>query len=292
MKRTMKRTPDWLIERLARGELDPQAAAALKRRLADEGRSPDDEVARLHAADRLELSEHPPAERAAEIRARLAKTAGETDGRAPGRLRSGARAAWLFPAMGGAALAAMAALVLVVRPAAMDPSGRPAGRVDDPALESTTLKGPGVAPDAGPQLLVYRNGPRGAERLTDAARVTQGQRIQLAYRTNRSVYAALISLDGSGAVTVHLPDGAQSVALKPGREVRLPASFELDAAPDFERVFLLTAVAPFAVADVVQAARSLAARGPAAARDPLPLPDRFEQRAITLTKTSSQEIRP
>jgi len=41
------RTPAWLIERLAHGELDGETAAEVRARLVAEGRVPDDEIAAL-----------------------------------------------------------------------------------------------------------------------------------------------------------------------------------------------------------------------------------------------------
>ena len=40
-----RHVPDWLLERLALGELDAETAADVRRRLAAEGRSPDDVAA-------------------------------------------------------------------------------------------------------------------------------------------------------------------------------------------------------------------------------------------------------
>jgi len=67
-----KHTPDWLVERLALGELDDAAAADVRRRLAAEGRDADAEVAALRASNREILEAHPPARVAAAVRARAA----------------------------------------------------------------------------------------------------------------------------------------------------------------------------------------------------------------------------
>ena len=42
MQHNKRNVPDWLLERLALGELDAETAADVRRRLAAEGRSPDD----------------------------------------------------------------------------------------------------------------------------------------------------------------------------------------------------------------------------------------------------------
>src|SRR6185369_9022099 len=93
-------TPAWLIERLAQGELDAATAASVRQRLADEGRSPEAEIAALATSNREILQAHPADKVAAAVR-----------GRAPRR----ARASWLLaglPLMAGAA----AALLVMARP--------------------------------------------------------------------------------------------------------------------------------------------------------------------------------
>jgi anti-sigma-K factor RskA len=55
-----RHVPDWLLERLALGELDAETAADVRRRLAAEGRTPD-EIAALVAASNREILEQLPA---------------------------------------------------------------------------------------------------------------------------------------------------------------------------------------------------------------------------------------
>ena len=59
------KTPDWLIERLALGELDSAAAADVRARLAAEGRDADVAIAALGASNREILESLPPARVAA-----------------------------------------------------------------------------------------------------------------------------------------------------------------------------------------------------------------------------------
>ena len=65
-----KKTPAWLVERLAQGELDAETAAGLRARLEAEGRSPEDVLATLARADAETLAAHPPARVAAEVHRR------------------------------------------------------------------------------------------------------------------------------------------------------------------------------------------------------------------------------
>jgi hypothetical protein len=93
-------------------------------------------------------------------------------------------------------------------------------------------------------------------------------------------------VDGRGTVTLHAPEsGTGSVPLAPAGTHALPGAYALDDAPGFERFFLVTAEAPFALEEVLAAARSLA--GHAEARtSPLPLPSRYMQASFTLEKSS------
>ncbi len=68
-----RHVPDWLLERLALGELDAETAADVRRRLAAEGRSPDDIAALVATSNREILEQLPATPTAAAIRLRAAK---------------------------------------------------------------------------------------------------------------------------------------------------------------------------------------------------------------------------
>jgi hypothetical protein len=165
----------------------------------------------------------------------------------------------------------------------VSPVGSPAE-----AVEPTQIKGP--AASRTPRLYVYRRVTAGgSERLGDGAVAVRGDVLQLAYTTGEPAFGVLLSLDGAGRVTVHLPDPATPVAaaavpLAPAREVRLPSAYELDDAPAFERFVLITADRPFPTAAALDAARKLAANPGAARRDPLPLGPSLQQMSLALVK--------
>ena len=73
MQQNNRNVPDWLLERLALGELDAETAADVRRRLAAEGRSPEDIAAAVAAANREILAELPAPQAAAMIRQRAAR---------------------------------------------------------------------------------------------------------------------------------------------------------------------------------------------------------------------------
>jgi len=263
------KTPAWLVERLAQGELGGKEAAAVRARLEAEGRSPDDVIAALVLADRETLAAHPPAAVAAEIRRRSAPP--------PRRRPVIVRATFA-----GATLATVGALAVVLAARHLPPAP---SAPTLPASEPTTIKG--TVSTGGARLYVYRHASAGDERLADGERAAPGDLLQLAYATTAEGFGLLLSIDGAGTVTQHWPEPgrARAVPLRVGGEVRLPSAYELDSAPAFERFFLVRADEAFDVAPILEAARALAARAPVARRAPLPLPPHFNQVSLALEKT-------
>jgi hypothetical protein len=144
---------------------------------------------------------------------------------------------------------------------------------------------------AAVKLALYRHRDGRDERLANGARAGRGDLVQMAYVVAHAPsYGVIVSLDGGGQVTLHLPDAQAGNAppLQTSREVRLSTSYELDDAPGFERFFLVTAPAPFPIGDVMQAARALAG-SPAASTGPLPLPATFWQASLRLEKTHKEQ---
>jgi len=255
------RTPDWLVERLHAGDLPPAEAAAVRARLAAEGG--EDRLAALRQDDAAFAAAHPPGPALGEIRRRARGEASAVPG-------AGWRGGW-FPGALVAAAAAAAVAVLVL------PRTLPSGV--DPARDDGRLKG------LAPVLLVHRDRAGAeAERLGDGAAVRVGDVLQLAVLAAGARYGVVVSIDGRGAVTRHLPeDGEIAAALAGGGAVPLPHAYQLDDAPGFERFFLVTGPTPFDVAPVLEAARHLAASGRARA-DPLVLPGALSQRAVLVVK--------
>jgi len=171
------------------------------------------------------------------------------------------------PALLGALAAAAAVLVLLV--------ARP-GEID--------RRGGGDREKSGePHLWIFRQtGPR-AEELHDGALVGQGDVVQLRFAPADRPYAVILSLDGAGAVTLHSPSGeGEPSAVSPRGATDLPYAYRLDAAPGFERFVLLTSRHPLRPAEVMAAARAVAADRRADA--PLPLDSGVEQTSVVLRK--------
>jgi hypothetical protein len=260
-----KKTPDWLIERLALGELDDATAADVRRRLAAEGRDVDAELAAIKASNQQILAALPPETVAAAVRRRAEAR--------PTRRSSLMLALPLI--LGGAA-----ALVMFARPATNTTGGT--GTDDTPDV--TRIKGT-------QKLNIYRRVGQTSELLVPGSRVSRGDLLRLAYRTTDSTpYGAVLSIDGRGHVTVHWPEGDAKTAgtLAPDREVGLPSAYELDDAPAFERFFFVTSAAPFAMSTVTDAAQALAAQPAAARTQNLSLPAAFKQKSVMLDKSSKE----
>jgi len=259
-ERISQRVPDWLLERLALGELPAAQAEEIRRRLAaEEGGAARLEALRL--SNREVLAAHPPRVIAGAIQAKNARL--ERDGQREGAPRRGL--AW---GLGLAAPAAAALLVVALSP----------GVTQTPSAETTRMKG------LEPRLVVHRKAGGDAETLSDGATVRAHDLLQLAYVAAGQRYGVIVSLDGGGAVTRHLPAGGTDAAALDGQGATLlPNAYELDDAPTFERFVLVTSDSPFPVETALAAARDIVADAGAATR-PLALPEGLKQTSIVLRK--------
>ena len=110
--------------------------------------------------------------------------------------------------------------------------------------------------------------------------------IRVAYQANGYAYGVILSIDGGGGVTLHMPlDGNVASSLDSGGTVLLDFAYELDDAPLWERFYFVTGSAPFAVAPLLQAATELAAAPPSKAEAAeLDVPDGLDTSVISLMK--------
>jgi hypothetical protein len=265
MQQDKRHVPDWLLERLALGELDAETAADVRRRLAAEGRSPDDIAAVVAASNREILEQLPATPTTAAIRRRAERAAAAER---PARRRT---VLWSLPfaLAGGLALTHM-----MLRPQAEEGAVSRIGASPEIIISKDNPE---------PRLYLYRHRAAGDQRLKDGATAARGDLVQLAY--GGAGYGVVISIDGARKVTLHWPErnDGDAPAIKAG-ENRLPSSYELDDAPAFERFFLVQAKTPFSVATALEAARALAAQPGTARKQSLALPPGFEQISLALAK--------
>lgn len=278
------RVPELMIEKLALGELPAGQAAVLRERLGAEGK---ERLAGIERSNAEILREHPPGEVAVEVRRRLARL-DEAEAAAP---RRGGAAGWLL----WVPVAAAAAAVLLWF----------AGRDGDERPEVAPLVAKAetdVVPDAkgsdsqGPEQIYLKGDPRlmidrvqdgRLTRMASGDAVAPGELLQVAYLANGVQQGVVVSIDGAGVATLHFPASEQgSAMLEQGGRVGLPESYELDAAPGFERFFFVTvdeAEPTLEVAKVMEAARELA-KSERAQDGELVLPQGWKQQAIVLRK--------
>lgn len=181
---------------------------------------------------------------------------------------------------------------------ALSPS-RPANRLAMPAAAvavavavvalAVNLSAPLLNRDEGdrikgllPSLTVYRQADRGSEMLADGAVAHRGDVVRLGYRAAGHSYGAIVSIDGRGTVTVHLPaKGDRAAALEQGSLALLDRSFELDDAPRFERFYFIVGDSSFALEPVLEAVRTQDRKETVAA---LSLPPGLEHSTFDLKK--------
>ena len=94
---------------------------------------------------------------------------------------------------------------------------------------------------------VWKKTPTGIVQLQDLDEVREGDEIQLRYAVPEKCFGILFSMDGNGALTLHMGDGEKSVELAPGKMNSLPFAYKLDDAPYFEKFFFVTSPNEFAV---------------------------------------------
>jgi len=171
----------------------------------------------------------------------------------------------LILASGAIALAAVAALVLVVRPRTLAPTAGE-GAVDAPAAAgagateraaSTRIKGSALALD-----LFVRRGEQPAEPVFADVPLRAGDAIRFRVRAAEGGYLTIIGLDGDGKVSRYAPAGGGAALPFAAGERAIDGSVILDEAPGEEKVIaLLCPDAGSAEASVAAARAALVAAG-------------------------------
>jgi hypothetical protein len=260
------RLPDIVLERFRLNELPADQARLLEARMANDEdlrrrldalRRSDDEIRVSYPRDRFEDA----------IRARLDRREYAT---APRR----AAMYWIVPLT---SISAAVVLAVVISRTTPPPSGFDHARPDPAGMDR--IKG------LAPALRVYRKTSARSETLADGALARKGDIVRVGYEAAGRPYGVILSIDGRGVVTRHLPaTGDLAAPLEPSSTVLLDQSYELDDAPRWERFYFITGMSRFAVAPVLEAAEQAAANQ----RDRLPidlsLPYGFEQSIFSLQK--------
>jgi hypothetical protein len=257
-------------ERFVLNELPPERARILAERLArDPGlRREIEEIEQSNGAD---LNRYPAARVVPLIRERARReiTLEQKTGGAIPRRRK--RLALFIPAL--AAAAVLAVLVIPGLKNGLFPGAGP-----------ELVKGTGGLDLNQTQLLIYRKRGTDVEILAGGDRGRAGDLLQLAY-VAAEPYGMILSLDGAGTISLHLPDAdGPCASLEPKRKILLSQAVELDAAPRFERFFLVTSDALFETGAVRAAIAALAADADRAETGSLVLPPGLRQISFLVRK--------
>lgn len=140
-----------------------------------------------------------------------------------------------------------------------------------------------------PHLVAFRQHGTQADEVADGATAKAGDSVQLGYVAAGQRYGMVLSIDGRGGVTQHLPQGvakgATAPLLRQGGQVLLEQAFRLDDAPRFERFFLVSSPdQEFVLDTVLEAARKLAHNSDQAETAALELPAGLKQSSLLLRK--------
>lgn len=249
---------DITLERYRLGELPPaerdriEAAVAANPALRTR-------LAAIERSDRDIAATYPAAEMAAAVRRQaLTPPASTSPAHAP--------RAWLRPALVAAASLSVLAVAATLF-------------LRQPVVDDTTIKSGAV-----PSLVLHRRTASGSEELTPRATVRQGDQIRVGYRASGRHFGAIVSMDGRGNLTAHLPrTGERAAVLQPSGTVFLDFAYELDDAPRWETFYFVTSDSEFELEPVRQAVRNANASRTGAAWT-LSLPRPFSQFVFPLTK--------
>ena len=127
------------------------------------------------------------------------------------------------------------------------------------------------------RLMIFRKASDGEERLLDGALAQKGDLVQIVYRSGGLSYGAILSIDGHGTVTQHLPVDEKRAVLLAAKDT-LDYAYKLDDAPNWERFVFVAADSRFDLSAIVE---QLTARGTLGSTDEMRV---FE---FTLNKPST-----
>jgi hypothetical protein len=264
-----RKVPQLDLERLAAGEARGAEAAGLKERLRQEPGGME-RLTELEASNVETLGRLPPTEVAREIHRRLAEGNWQEK-----KTTAHAPRWWLV----APALTAVAVAMIWVGPFLSPASDSQVPVVLLGGEEQGRIKG------LDPTLLIYRKRKSGdgQQQLSTGAVARAGDLLQVGYVAAGHKYGAIFSLDGSGNWTLHFPAQVnQQPLLATDGEVLLDHSYELDAAPEFERFVYLVHARTFDVRSVQSALKAQSAQ--IAQGHPPKLPEGFSVTTFELKK--------
>jgi hypothetical protein len=235
------RISDLDLERLVAGEAGASESATLKQRLQEEpgGMA---RLARLESSNQEILERLPPGDVTREVKRRLAETNWQEK-----KATAHAPRWWLV----APALTAAAVFLVWAGPFSSPAFDGQVPQVWQGGIEEGRIKG------LDPSLAIYRKSGESQQRLDSGATAHQGDLLQLGYVAGGHKFGAIVSLDGAGNWTLHHPARSDLPPLLATEgEVLLDHSYELDAAPRFERFFFVVGADAFDVKGLLERLKS------------------------------------
>jgi len=180
---------------------------------------------------------------------------------------------YLFP------LAASVALMMIfVSPALLTQAGH------ENYVQADTLRYKGERS----KLYIYIQKKDSIELLSGDSVVYAGDRLQVAFFSDAK-YGMIFSIDGSGSVSLHYPREEQSSsAISVNSKIKLPYSYELDAAPGFEKFFFLTSEKEIQVGEILKKAHQFAKDPGLVFKSDITIDESIFQTTVRLIKGKNQ----
>lgn len=221
------KVPDLLLEKMILGELEPEKEKQVRARL-DKELGGQKRLEELRESNREILDEYMPEQIAASIRQKV-------ELESPNKPRQ--KTVWSPAPALALAVAVIALVVLTALPF-----------IDDKNTTGTIGIKETVRIKGDPRLFIHLKTADGTREIVSGDTVSPGDKLQLSYLAGDAKFGMVVSIDGNDSVTLHFPLSPEAdAALAGGGTVSLPFSYELDAAPDFERFFFISSKNPMEV---------------------------------------------
>lgn len=265
------------LERYVLGELSVDEMEKMDQLIA-ENATIASQVAAIRESNKAILQQYTPLTMSQDIRIRASIHSNKHQGRA--------KFSRYYQAWGTLGVVALSVTLFVV----FTPSHHLEMQLTDNPVELLKLE-PGIrVKGIEPFLQVFRQTEDHIEQLTSGDQASEGDVIQLSYVPVSQQYGMIISIDGYGVVTQHLPSDSSHFAkrLEDGIEGRLKNAYELDDAPLFERFYFITSNTVFETQVILDAATQLTNDLGTVLDKPLVLPENLNYSVFTLNKRSSK----
>lgn len=259
--------PQWKLERYALGELPPSELEIIKTQIANDPEA-QTRLQQIDSSNREFLQQNDPHAAAKRLTA-LSKARSRDESTSSG---------WIWKPVTAFAALAIAAFLGTNMITTQGPveQGMEVAMVSPPD-DGVRTKG------LQNRIELWQKTGDSIAMILDGAKVNAGDLLQIRTQVDKKCFAAVISLDGRGNWTKHLPEnGPQASAMEPGTSGFLPFSYQLDDAPRYEVFWLVTSDSAFSVDSLVKSLDALS--GSPIAPPVLPLDTRFHQVRLAVVK--------